>query len=106
MPRSPQSMRSQGSAHDRPRRVEGRHNSLVKELRRAFGHGELTERGDCAIEGLRIVEEAIRSGLRFRAVFFRESAPNLVERLMPQIGAHVETVLLPDKLFAYAVPSE
>lgn len=93
-------------AHDRLRRVEGRHNALVKELRRAFTRGELTDEGDCAVEGVRIVEEAIRSGLRFRAVFFRESAEGQVERLIPQIGAHVETVLLPDKLFASAVPTD
>ena len=100
------SERPANTAQERLRRVEGRHNALVKELRRAFAKAELTEAGDCAIEGLRIVEEAIRSGLRFRAVFFRESAANLVERLLPQIGAHVETALLPDKLFASAVPSE
>ena len=45
-------------------------------------------------------------GLRFRAVFFSESAQGQVERLMPQIGAHVETVLLPDKLFSSTVPSD
>jgi len=94
------------TARERLRRVEGRHNTLLKELRGAFARADLTEAGDCAIEGLRIVEEAIRSGLRFRAVFFRESASNLVERLLPQIGAHVETVVLPDKLFASSVPSE
>jgi RNA methyltransferase, TrmH family len=94
-----------GTAH-RLRRIEGRHNSLVKELRLAFARAERTEEGDCAIEGLRIVEEAIRSGLRFRAVFFRESAESHAERLLPQIGAHVETLLLPDKLFDSAVPSE
>jgi RNA methyltransferase, TrmH family len=93
------------SAH-RLRRIEGRHNALVKELRQAFGHAERTEDGDCAIEGLRIVEEAIRSGLRFKAVFFKESAQNLAERLLPQIGANVDTLLLPDKLFDGAVPSE
>jgi TrmH family RNA methyltransferase len=88
------------------RRVEGRHNSLVKELRSAFSRAELTEAGDCAIEGLRIVEEAIRSGLRLHAVFFSESAETRAERLLPQLGAHVETVVLPDKLFGSAVPSE
>ena len=95
--------------HETParlRRVEGRHNSLVKELRSAFTRAELTEAGDCAIEGLRIVEEAIRSGLRLHAVFFSESAETRAERLLPQIGAHVETVVLPDKLFSSAVPSE
>jgi TrmH family RNA methyltransferase len=92
--------------HGRLRRIEGRHNPLVKELRTAFAHGELTPDGFYAIEGMRILEEAIRSGLKFKAVFFRASAENRAERLLPQIAAHVETLLLPDKLFASAVPSE
>jgi TrmH family RNA methyltransferase len=78
----------------------------VKELRQAFARGERTEGSDCAIEGLRVVEEAIRSGLKFRAVFFRESAQNIAERLLPQIGSHVETLLIPDKIFDGAVPTE
>src|SRR5271165_4259604 len=94
------------SAQQRLRRIEGRHNPLVKQLRQAFSRAELTETGDCAIEGLRILEEAIRSGLRFSAVFFRESTPDRAERLLPQIGAQVETLLLPDKLFDSLVPSE
>ena len=91
---------------ERLRQISGRHNAVLKELRRAFSRGELTEDGECAIEGLRIVEEAIRSGLRFRAVFFSESGKRLTERLMPQLKANVETLVLPDKLFASAVPSE
>jgi TrmH family RNA methyltransferase len=94
------------AAHPRLRRIEGRHNPLVKQLRQAFAHAELTDAGDCAIEGLRILEEAIRSGLRFSAVFFRESAQSPAQRLLPQIGAQVETLLLPDKLFDTLVPSE
>src|ERR1700691_1764784 len=94
------------SAKHRLRRIEGRHNPLVKQLRLAFSRAELTDAGDCAIEGLRILEEAIRSGLRFSAVFFRESAQDRAERLLPQIGAQVETLLFPDKLFASLVPSE
>lgn len=90
----------------RLRRIEGRHNALVKELRRAFSRGELTSDGHCAIEGFRILEEAIRSGLRFRAVFFSESAAPRAEKLLSQLGAQVETLLLPDKLFSSAVPSD
>jgi RNA methyltransferase, TrmH family len=97
---------SKNAALARLRRVGGRHNSLVKTLRAAFSRGELTVDGECAVEGLHVVEEAIRSGLQFRAVFFSESATAKAERLLPQIGAHVETLLLPDKLFAGAVPSE
>src|SRR6202453_283035 len=94
------------SAQERLRRIEGRHNPLIKQLRQAFSRSELTDSGDSAIEGFRIVEEAIRSGLRISAVFFRESAQDRAERLLPQIGAQVETLLLPDKLFDSLVPSE
>jgi RNA methyltransferase, TrmH family len=91
---------------NRLRLIEGKHNAWVKQLRTGFAHGQVTDSGACAIEGLRIVEEAIRSGLRFEALFFSESARNKAERLLPQVGAHVETLLLPDKLFLGAVPSE
>jgi TrmH family RNA methyltransferase len=94
------------STQSRLRRIEGRHNPLVKQLRQAFSRAELTEAGDCAIEGLRILEEAIRSGLRFTAVFFRESSQDRADRLLPQLGAQVETLLLPDTLFDSLVPSE
>ena len=90
----------------RLRRIEGRHNSLVKELRHAFDRGELTSAGECAVEGFRIIEEAVRSGLRFRALFVSDAAQSRTARLLPQIGAHVETLLLPDKLFRSSVPSE
>jgi RNA methyltransferase, TrmH family len=96
----------QSSLETRLRRVEGRHNALIKRLRQAFAHAELTDEGDCAIEGVHIVEEAIRSGLRFRAILFRESAQNLATRLLPQIGSHVETLLVPERIFDSAVPSE
>ena len=93
-------------ARQRLRRIEGRHNALVKKLRQAFAWAEPSAGGYCAVEGVRILEEAIRSGLKFHAVFFRESAQNVAERLLPQIGTHVETLLLPDKLFNASVPSE
>jgi TrmH family RNA methyltransferase len=94
------------STQSRLRRIEGRHNPLIKQLRQAFSRAELTAAGDCAIEGLRILEEAIRSGLRFSAVFFRESAQERADRLLPQLGSQVDTLLLPDKLFDSLVPSE
>ena len=91
---------------ERLRRIEGRHNSLLKELRQVFSRGELTSSGECAVEGFRIIEEAVRSGLRVRAVFFSESAEPRVPRLLPQISNHAEALLVPDKLFASAVPSQ
>src|SRR5512141_1464212 len=90
----------------RLRRVEGRHNSLVKELRQAFSRGELTSAGECAIEGFRIIEEAVQSGVRIRAVFFSESAEPRAHRLLPQVPSQAEALLLPDTLFSSAVPSQ
>jgi TrmH family RNA methyltransferase len=94
------------AANGRLRRVEGRHNALVKELRQAFRRGELTPTGECAIEGVRVIEDAIRSGLRIRAVFVSESGRPRAAGLLPQIGSHTETLLLPDALFAGAVSTE
>lgn len=97
---------SKNAETERLRRLEGRHNSLLKELRLAFHRSELTASGECAIEGFRIIEEAIRSGLKLRAVFVSESAQERAARLLPQVGSHVEAALVPDKLFASIVPSE
>jgi len=91
---------------ERLRPVTGRHNPLIKEARRAFARGELTAGSGCAVEGVRIVEEAIRSGLHLQAVLFSESGQGRAARLLPQLASQVETLLLPDKLFTSVVPSE
>jgi RNA methyltransferase, TrmH family len=98
--------RRSSEIQSRLQRIAGRHNPFVKKLRKAFSTGELTADGFCAIEGVRILEEAIRSGLRFQAVFFSASAEGQAGRLLPQIGAHVETLVLPDQLFTSVVSSE
>ena len=90
----------------RLRRVASRQNPALKELRRAFARAETTIDGCCALESVHLVEEAIRSGLRFRAVFFRQSSLALADRLLPQIAAQVETVLLPNEVFDSAVATE
>lgn len=93
-------------AEVRLRAVTSRQNGLVKDLRKAFTQGEPTEQGFIAIEGTRIIEEAIRSGLRFQAVFFSETGRVHAARLMPQVSSHTEALLLPDDVFASAVSTE
>ena len=90
----------------RLRPIASRQNGLVKELRKAFSQGEATPEGSVAIEGVRIIEEAIRSGLRFQAVFFSENARNHAARLLPQIASQTETLVLPDDVFTSAVSTE
>ncbi|MBA3916239.1 MAG: hypothetical protein H0X25_20820, partial [Acidobacteriales bacterium] len=90
----------------RLRLIEGRHNALVKELRAAFAHGEPTADGYVAFEGWKILEEAIRSGVRFRAVFFSDAGQERTHKLLDQIGHQVETVLLPAQLFDATVSTD
>jgi TrmH family RNA methyltransferase len=90
----------------RLRRVDSRQNARVKELRRAFAEAVPSQEGEVAIEGMHLVEEAIRSGIRLATVFFSESARERVHKLMPQLSSHTEALLLPDAAFASAVPSE
>jgi TrmH family RNA methyltransferase len=90
----------------RLRRVSSRQNGLVKDLRKAFSQSEPTSEGYIAVEGIRIIEEAIRSGLRFQAVFFSDAGSAQAARLLPQIGSQVEVLLLPDEVFVSAVSTE
>ena len=86
--------------------MTGRHNQRLKELRLAFRRAELTSRGECAIEGVKLVEEALRSGRHLNTLFFSETARPLAEKLLPQIAARTETLVLPDALFNSIVPSD
>jgi TrmH family RNA methyltransferase len=92
--------------HERLRSIASRQNSLVRELRRAFTQAVPAEDGSVAIEGVKLVEEAIRSGLRLRTVFFSESARERANRLLPQLAHATETILLPDDIFRSAVATE
>jgi len=91
---------------DRLRPVAGRHNARLKELRLAFRRAEPTAEGECAIEGVKLLEEALRSGRHVESVFFSESARPLAEKLLPQINTRTETLVLPNALFNSIVPSD
>jgi TrmH family RNA methyltransferase len=90
----------------RLRKIASSSNATVQALRRSFSKGEPTEDGFVAIESVRVIEEAIRSGLRFKSVFFAESAEPRIEKLLPQISSHAEALLLPDAVFQSAVATE
>ena len=94
------------SQADRLRPAPGRHNPRLKELRLAFRRAQLTPQGECAIEGIKLLEEALRSGQHLDSVFFSESARPLAEKLLPQINARTETLVLPNALFNSIVPCD
>jgi RNA methyltransferase, TrmH family len=90
----------------RLRRVDSRQNARVKELRRAFAEAAPNQQGEVAIEGMHLVEEAIRSGLRLATVFISDSGRERAHKLLPQLSSHTEALLLPDAVFRSAVPTE
>jgi TrmH family RNA methyltransferase len=89
----------------RLRAISSRQNPLVKQLREAFAQGRAVE-GMYAVEGIRLIEEAIRSSLKVHALFVRESAQTKSERILDQLSKHAEALLLPDSVFDSAVVTE
>ena len=71
-------------AHEPPL-LTSRDNRWLKEFRMALRGGLPTESGFVGVEGLRLVEEALRSGCPIQAVLFSESGERHHERLAPFI---------------------
>src|SRR5256886_8319638 len=65
--------------------LTSRDNRWLKEFRMALRGGLPTENGFVGVEGVRLVEEALRSGCPVQAVLFSESGERHHERLSPLI---------------------
>ena len=92
-------------ASTRLRPVASAQNALVKELRQAFSQGQSID-GLCAVEGIRLIEEALRSRLKIQTLFVRESSQMKAQRILDQLTKHADAVLLPDRIFDSAVLTE
>jgi len=66
--------------------IASRENRWLKEFRAALRGGVPTERGAVGVEGVRLVEEALRSGCRVDAVLFSESGERHREKLAALVG--------------------
>jgi RNA methyltransferase, TrmH family len=90
-----------GTLRTRTRLIESRQNPRVKELRAALSRSGRTPSGLIAIEGEHLVTEAMRSHLRFAAIFLRDGyQPTFA---LPEDAEHL---LLPADVFASAVSTE
>jgi TrmH family RNA methyltransferase len=65
--------------------LTSRDNRWLKEFRMALRGGLPTDSGAVGVEGVRLVEEALRSGCRIEAALFSESGERHRERLAPLI---------------------
>src|SRR5712692_9226652 len=82
--------------------LTSRDNRWLKEFRLALRGGLPTETGSVGVEGVRLVEEALRSGCPIQAVLFSESGQRHHERLAPLIDRPemgFPTLLTTDRLF-------
>src|SRR6266404_5620218 len=68
-----------------PAAITSRDNRWLKEFRIALRGGLPTETGCVGVEGVRLVEEALRSGCPIEAVLFSETGERHHERLAPLI---------------------
>jgi hypothetical protein len=84
-----------------PRRVESRQNARIKELRAALARG--TKTPHVAIEGLHLVQEALKSGLTLHTVFVRNGSEALLEHLT--VG-DAEVLIVAEEVFASATMTE
>src|SRR6202790_295075 len=92
-PSAPRSARAARSATGQVPVVRGagavltsRDNRWLKQFRMALNGGIPTESGFVGVEGVRLVEEALRSGCRIDAVLFSETGARYRGRLAPFIG--------------------
>jgi TrmH family RNA methyltransferase len=88
-------------AERRPRRVESRQNSRIKELRAGLTRGAPTPH--IAVEGLHLVQEAAKSGLRLHTVFVRSGSEGLLEQV--EVG-EAEVLIVAEDAFLSAALTE
>lgn len=72
-------------------------------MRQAFARAEQTPEGLVAVEGLKTIDEAIRSGVKVHAVIFSDSGTARAEHLLPQLNKNSETIVVDDAIFQSVV---
>jgi len=78
------SPRTPGTVPEVP--INSRDNRWLKQFRIALRGGLPTDSGAVGVEGIRLTEEALRSGCRIEAVLFSETGHRHRERLAPYIA--------------------
>jgi TrmH family RNA methyltransferase len=90
-------------AESGPRRVESRQNARVKELRAGLSRGMKTAHNHIAVEGLHLVQEAVKSGLNLDTVFLQEGHEELLQQFSP---GSAEVLILTEDVFLSATMTE
>jgi TrmH family RNA methyltransferase len=86
------------------RTVQSKHNPRVKELRAALLRPGRGEGAAIALEGIHLVEEAVRSNIPIQTVFVASGQEHLLDGL--NLAASVEILSLPREILDSAVSTE
>lgn len=89
----------------KPELLSSAKNPLLKSVRRAIVRGALTDDGLAVAESFHLLEEALRSEVKIRAVLSAESVVKTVENHIRAIHG-IRTYVLPDTLFAQLSSTE
>jgi len=84
--------------------VQSNQNARLKELRRALAQPGRAEGGRAGIEGPKLIEEALRSGLAVPCVFVAQESQRLLDEL--RLPPETEVLLLPKALLDSALTTE
>ncbi len=90
-------------AESGPRKVESRQNARVKELRAGLSRGMRTAHNHIAVEGLHLVQEAVKSGLHLETVFLQEGQEGLLQQFS---SGSAEVLILTEDVFLSATMTE
>jgi TrmH family RNA methyltransferase len=90
-------------AESSPRRVESRQNARVKELRAGLSRSMKTVHNRIAVEGLHLVQEAVKSGLNLDTVFLQEGHEGLLQQFP---SGNAEVLILTEDVFLSATMTE
>jgi TrmH family RNA methyltransferase len=84
--------------------VQSKQNARLKELRRALAHPGRDTSSLAGVEGPKLIEEALRAGLRVPCLFVAQGADPLLEAL--RLPAETEVLLLPKELLDSVLSTE
>jgi RNA methyltransferase, TrmH family len=94
--------------------IESRENRWLKRFRAALAGDAVAHRGESSqgegeitgLEGARLVETALRSGVEIVAILFSETGAKHISRLAPRIPPEARLLRTTDRLFASASGTE
>jgi len=84
--------------------VQSKQNARLKELRKAFTRPGRDTHGLVAIEGLHLLQEAVRAGMRLKTVFLRMGSEDV--GVFGDDNSGIETLFVPADIFDSVVQTE